>query len=292
MEDRHLGAGAGRHVCELERDVAAASEEHTRGHAIQVQEAIAGDEPLGTREAQGPRHGAGADDEMAARQAVVADGERGRPYEPGQPMEPFHPHLRPALVGAGGGPPDHGALEAHELGPVDRERPGWNTLALQVLRSLDGVRRTDQDLLRHAAAERTGATERLPIDDGDAPAGLTALRDHLRGNASPDDDEIVLPLHDGLPSQRRPSSARRARHQLRTSLRCSCSWVQADPGNPSTRGYAWEGSRNAPAGRRRIRSMSSARALAMRRRSSASPYRRVRATVRALNRSAKAMLVN
>src|SRR5262249_56789455 len=44
-----------------------------------------------------------------------------------------------------------------------------------------------------------GATERLPIDDGDAPAGLTASRGHGRGDAGADNDEIVLLVHGVLP---------------------------------------------------------------------------------------------
>src|SRR5215831_13464092 len=199
MEDGYLGAGACRHVSELERDVAPSDEEHACGHAIQLEEAVADAEALGAGKLQGPGHGTGSDDDMAARQAIVADGERGGSHEASQPMELFHAHLRPALLGMLCGPADHRALEAHELGPVDGERPGLDALARQVPRRLNGVRRTDQDLLRHAAAQRTGATERLPIDDGDAPAGLTAPRGHGRGDAGTDDDEIILLVHGVLP---------------------------------------------------------------------------------------------
>jgi hypothetical protein len=89
------------------------------------------------------------------------------------------------------------ALEAHELGPVEGERPGGDALARQVPRPLDAVRRSHQDLLRHAAAQRARATERLPIDDGDAPASLTAPRGHGRGDSGADRDETVLPVHRG-----------------------------------------------------------------------------------------------
>src|SRR5262249_647302 len=120
--------------------------------------------------------GAGGEQDVTSRQAIVTDGERGGTNEASQAMKLLHAHLRPVLLGALCGLADHRALEAHQLGPVDGELLRRDALAHEVIRALNGVRCADQDLLRHAAAERAGAAERLAADDGDAPSGLAASR--------------------------------------------------------------------------------------------------------------------
>jgi hypothetical protein len=186
-------------VGELERDVAAADEQHAPGHSRQVEERVAEAHSLGAGERQGHGHRARRDEHAAASQPVVAHGHRRRSHEAGDAVEELDAHLRPRPLRALGRLADQRLLEGDELRPVERELARRHPVAAQVTGGVDRLGGTDQDLLGHAAAQGAGAPERLPVHDGHTPAGLTAAGGDCRGDAAADHDEIVLSVH-GAPS--------------------------------------------------------------------------------------------
>jgi len=124
VQDGDLRPGARGDVSELERDVPAADEHDAGRHPVDVQEVFACRQPIGPGELQWRRHGAGGDQHAPADQAIVADGERGRVNEARPPVKLLDADLCPRLLGTLGRRVDERPLEAHERGPVDRQRAG------------------------------------------------------------------------------------------------------------------------------------------------------------------------
>jgi hypothetical protein len=73
VQDRRRGAEARRHVRQLEGDVAAAHEQQRTGEVLQVEEVLARQQELGTREPEGRGTGAGRDAEVRRGEPLAVD---------------------------------------------------------------------------------------------------------------------------------------------------------------------------------------------------------------------------
>ena len=119
-------------------------------------------QPIGPGELQRRRDGAGGDQHAAPDQAIVADGEGGRVDEARAPVKLLDADLCRRLLGTLRRRVDQRPLEAHEGGPVDRQRAGRHADVAHVPHVMDRLGRPHQDLFGNATAQRTGAVTPVP----------------------------------------------------------------------------------------------------------------------------------
>lgn len=82
-------------------------------------------------------------------------------------------------------------LEAHQLGPIDREAVGPDSFSRQRTCTIHRARRTDEDFLGIASTQRTSATKRSLIHHRNRPTCRSASRrDDSRGRSRADDNQI------------------------------------------------------------------------------------------------------
>jgi hypothetical protein len=218
FEDHDPGIGARGDVRELERDVAAADQQHALRQAVEVEELIAGHDVLGA--GQGKRHWPrpGRDHDVARAQALIADRDRGRVDEACGALERGDAGLGEGLLAIGRHRVGEAALERHQTRPVDREAGIVDPPGAHQPRGVDDFGAAAEHFLRVAAAQGAGAAERQLIHDGDRPAGRTASGGHSGcRHARADHDQVDISIHQAAPGvsqwQGRSASALRLRSQ-------------------------------------------------------------------------------
>ncbi len=191
VEHLDLCACARCDVGELEGDVAAADEDDVARERIQVQELRAGGEPLLARYPQIGMARAGRDHDVATDQGVLAHLDARPIHKAGTAMPRDDPRLCKALLVLLRHRVGEGALETDQVRPAEGQARSGNALALHAAAPVHQVGNADEDLLWIAPAQLAGSSEGVVIDDGHAPAGLTAgIGDALGGRAGPQDNYI------------------------------------------------------------------------------------------------------
>ncbi|MCH9019225.1 MAG: DUF1549 domain-containing protein [Proteobacteria bacterium] len=193
IELRDPRAEAVEDTGELDRDIAAADDDHAFGQRIEEERLVRGDRVLGPGELGHHRPAAGGDEDVPGAMAVVADRDRMGVGEPRVVVDDRdaavleHPPVDAVE------PRDLVVLVGDQPRPVEAalaDRPAEALGVLEVVREVRGV---DQELLGHAADVDAGAAEVALLGDRDTRA--IARRDARRAHparAAADDEEVVV----------------------------------------------------------------------------------------------------
>src|SRR5258708_28077791 len=141
-------------------------------------------------DAEAHRNGAGGDQDEAALQRLTTDLDRAAVAEPGASVIGVYAALREALLHHRRHWSCEAAFEFDELTPRDRWFAAGNALPTHAPRVVDRLRRADEHLLRIAAAQRAGATERQMVGHRHPPSRCTSSRGiDLSRRSCPNHDE-------------------------------------------------------------------------------------------------------
>ena len=199
MQHRHLSTGRCGDAGELQRNVAAADEQHARRQHVEVKKVVTNRDVLFTANPQGHGLGAGGDHDVAAFQLLIAYPEHGGAHKPRVTvkagdaglLEAHTPRRRPRCGEA--------ILEPDQRRPINADSPRLDPLARHATRPVHRIGRTDEHLLGITAPQGARTTVWVVIHKRHLPTGLAARRcNRCASDAGSDDDKIELLCHTPL----------------------------------------------------------------------------------------------
>jgi hypothetical protein len=145
------------------------------------------------------RLGTAGDEDVSPGEGLSLHDKGVRAGEADRAIKGFHPRVMVALFLLARHRIGEGALERHQLAPVDAVL-AHHPVAAHPARVVDDGRTVAQHLLGVASAQRAGAAIRSAVDHGDALACLADAhgRDPRRGSRA-DNDQIIGFGHELLP---------------------------------------------------------------------------------------------
>ena len=206
----HRDTCRGGQAAEFHPDIAAADGGHASGKLVEVEEGVAVDGEIGTRDGERSRSRPAVDHHVLGVQAVaVADHHHIGGREPGDPAQQAdagglqlrNDALRPR--------PHQRPLGGHRGMPVQPQAIGGEQPAVAVVAGVaQGVGDVDQEGLGVAAAQGAGAPGAALVDDhGREPGGGGGGGHRAATAAAADDDHRDVPgLHAGMMPDARPGS--------------------------------------------------------------------------------------
>src|SRR6266478_6294863 len=149
-------ACARRDVRELRGNVAAAHQGYACRQSLELEEAIAGDDMLFTRDMQRHWTRAAREQNVTRLEFLPFDRDSIGSREARQPMKGVDTFLRITLLLLVRNRIGEAALERHEFAPIDARRT-LDAMPAQSTRRVDRLGATDQHLFRVAAAQRASS---------------------------------------------------------------------------------------------------------------------------------------
>lgn len=190
-DNGHAGAGADGEMSKFKGNVARPEEYDLFGKILQFQKPLTGGDQVFAGDMQRAGDCAVGNEEAACGEEPASGAQRVWTFKACVAMKRFNTGVIEGLLAGRGDGFGEGALEAHELAPVDVGAWGRNPMGRHATRPIDQVRRPHQHFLRITAAKNAGAAKGAFIDNGYGPAGFAAAKGgRRRCRAGPDYDEI------------------------------------------------------------------------------------------------------
>ena len=212
IDQRHVGAEAGKNAGEFDRDIAAALDHHAARQFRQVERLVRRDGVLDAGNVVAKaRRPAGRDQDMGRPDAIAAGHLHGVGIgQRGAVLDDFDAGLFQERAVGRFQPPDLLVFVGDQRRPVERGVRHGPAEARGILEFAVEARGIDQKLFRHAAADHAGAAEAVFLRQHDAGA---MLRGNARGahaaRAAADDEQIDVEIRHAT-YRVRASSFRRA----------------------------------------------------------------------------------
>ena len=200
MQHRHLSAGRCRDAGKLQRDVAAADEQHALRQYCEVEEVVTDGEVLLPGNPQGLGLGAGGDYDVAALHLLITHPEHRGTYKPRVSVEAGNTGLLEARPPRRRPRPGEAVLEPDQRRPVNPHSPRLDPPAHHPPRPVHRIGRADEHLLGITAPQGARTPIRVIVHQRHLPTGFAASRRNRRASdAGADDDKIELLCHTALP---------------------------------------------------------------------------------------------